>query len=684
MEEGLESQVSLLPLISSNQSKSGCCWRPVDIFFYSLTCLRTKMNSRRGSPGSSSSGNNSHPTSEGKETSDVEHLSRGVGEVRLDSAPDDGGEWEVYARKSKTKAGSSSGKPWPPQNSNSKAWGQQDVGQKLVMQTNSGLGRAAGSNSWFPQTADFRKPAGRGSMRSPQYVAPQTVISAPLENGWNWQDRAGLAKARFQEDDQINNNLSSNDVASENSEADEDHDSDNADVDDDDIDMMDDSDDDLMSDEFDSDASQKSHGTRKNNRWFKKFFEIMDSLTVDEINEPGRQWHCPACRGGPGAIDWYRGLQPLMAHAKTKGANRVMLHRELAELLDEELMRRGASVVPAGEVFGKWRGLNVEEKDYDIVWPPMVVIMNTILEKDESDKWIGMGSQELLDYFSSYQAVKARHAYGPQGHRGMSILIFESSPRGFYEAERLHKHFADQGTSRNAWDRRGALFHPGGKRQLYGYMAMKEDVYIFNRHSQGKSKLKFEMRSFKEMVVNQVNQMTEDNQLLIWLKNRVVQERMHSKALEKSFDIVSEKLRKTMEENRIVRHRTKMQHEQNKEEMDYQEQFFKEQMKVIHDELNAKEEDFEREQQEKRERVKQSNANPSSAEDNERGMEEIAEFIQLQEKEMDEFVAKREMLEKEHEDKQVAMKKRHWDEEVELEKEFKTQLTQLMESYSHH
>ncbi|XP_048136610.1 homeobox-leucine zipper protein PROTODERMAL FACTOR 2-like [Rhodamnia argentea] len=54
-----------------------------------------------------------------------------------------------------------------------------------------------------------------------------------------------------------------------------------------------------------------------------------------------------------------------------------------------------------------------------------------------------------------------------------------------------------------------------------------------------------------------------------------------------------------------------------------------------------------REQHEKRERVKQSNANPLSAEDKRR-MEEIAEFVQLQEKEMEELVAKREMLEKEY------------------------------------
>lgn len=100
-------------------------------------------------------------------------------------------------------------------------------------------------------------------------------------------------------------------------------------------------------------------------------------------------------------------------------------------------------------------------------------------------QWVGMGNQELLDYFCNYAATKARHSYGPQGHRGMSILIFEASARGYLEAERLHKHFAEQGTDRDAWERRRVLFYQGGKRQLYGYMAVKEDVDKFNQHSQG-------------------------------------------------------------------------------------------------------------------------------------------------------------------------------------------------------
>jgi hypothetical protein len=96
-----------------------------------------------------------------------------------------------------------------------------------------------------------------------------------------------------------------------------------------------------------------------------------------------------------------------------------------------------------------------------------------------------MGTQELLDYFSDYDATKARHAYGPGGHRGMSVLIFESSAVGYMEAERLHKHFVDQNTDRGAWQNRKARFLPGGKRQLYGFLAKKEDMEDFNKHCQG-------------------------------------------------------------------------------------------------------------------------------------------------------------------------------------------------------
>ncbi|KAK8601493.1 hypothetical protein V6N12_051325 [Hibiscus sabdariffa] len=93
-------------------------------------------------------------------------------------------------------------------------------------------------------------------------------------------------------------------VNNNNAKVEEDNDGD--DIDDDSVgdDAFDDSDDELLTDEIDSDSSQKSHETRKKNRWFKKLFETLDRLSIEEINDPEKRWHCPACQGAPGATDW--------------------------------------------------------------------------------------------------------------------------------------------------------------------------------------------------------------------------------------------------------------------------------------------------------------------------------------------------------------------------------------------
>ncbi|KAH7844883.1 hypothetical protein Vadar_032633 [Vaccinium darrowii] len=183
-----------------------------------------------------------------------------------------------------------------------------------------------------------------------------------------------------------------------------------------------------------------------------------------------------------------------------------------------------------------------------------------------------------------------------------------------------------------------------------------------------------------------MRQMSEDNQQLIWFKDKVAKEQRRSKALAESFEVVSEKLRKTVEENRIVWQRSKMHHEQNKEEMDFQEQFFKEQLQVIH----------------------------KAREDSARGAgeegfgsariiywshficcstvlllelfpfvraslaltfiyireEDFVKFVKSQDKEMEKFVSEREKLGKTYEDNKISMKQRHFEEELQLEKDF--------------
>ncbi|GJZ79588.1 suppressor of gene silencing 3-like protein, partial [Tanacetum coccineum] len=50
-------------------------------------------------------------------------------------------------------------------------------------------------------------------------------------------------------------------------------------------------------------------------------------------------------------------------------------------------------------------------------------------------QWLGMGTQELLDSFDSFEAVKSRNTFSPEGHRGMSVLIFDASAVGYLEAD---------------------------------------------------------------------------------------------------------------------------------------------------------------------------------------------------------------------------------------------------------
>ncbi|KAJ0755530.1 putative protein SUPPRESSOR OF GENE SILENCING 3 [Helianthus annuus] len=231
---------------------------------------------------------------------------------------------------------------------------------------------------------------------------------------------------------------------------------------------------------FESDKKRENKGRYEN------FFKTCDSLTVDQINEPTRKWHCPACQGGRGAIRSYCSLQALLAHAKSTGGEKARTHRSLAKMMEDYMRLKGAIINPAGKSYGQWKGLNevvkdreivwppMVVKDREIVWPPMVIIRNTRLTQDASQKWLGMGNQELLDYFKSYGAVRGRHSYGPEGHMGISVLIFESSAVGYMKAKRLKKHFEDEGTDRTAWDLNPVLLDADGKESFMATWQQKK------------------------------------------------------------------------------------------------------------------------------------------------------------------------------------------------------------------
>ncbi|XP_022749225.1 protein SUPPRESSOR OF GENE SILENCING 3-like [Durio zibethinus] len=581
----------------------------------------------------------------------VNQLSQNVADIKLASALVGDKENSL---ESKNRVAVNSGFP---QDSTPNVWGHPNVIQKLRMQGNSASEKAT-YHAWQTQNAVSWNSFGRGSAWNQQGDGTRgnSCIKSPCsEHGRN--DRAQVG-------DNLDGAIGVNEY-------------------DDDCNIVYDSDD-LNDYVSDSDENEKSHEARKKNKWFNAFFESLEKLTVEEIISPVQRWHCPACQGGPGAINWYRGVQPLMTHAMTKTTRRAKMHRVFAELLVEEMRRRGTLIKSVSDAFGRWEGLNDRVADHEIIWPPMVIIMNTLYEQDDNGKWTGMGNQELLNYFSSYAAVKARHSYGPQGHRGMSVLIFESSAAGYLEAARLHKHFKEQGRDRDAWDCSRVPFCPGGKRQLYGYIAMKGDLDIFNQHSQGKSKLKFETRSYQEMVESQIKKINDDSQQLTRLKKKVAQEQQNSQVLVESLGRLSEKLRQATEENSIVRPQTRLQHEQNKKELGAKEQHFKEKINIIYQAIDSKEDNFEKQQRAARERMKQSDANLTNNEDEYSAteMEEKTRSIIIQEKRMEEFDTEREKLMKSHQDRRLAITQRYWEKLIELEKGFEKELTLLMEKYT--
>eukprot|EP00249_Psilotum_nudum_P015611 c25425_g1_i1 orf=403-3063(-) len=465
------------------------------------------------------------------------------------------------------------------------------------------------------------------------------------------------------------------------------------------------SDSELMdSEDYDSDGSDASLDTIKRNKCFRIFFETMGSLTNDQLNEHERQWHCPVCKGGVGAIDWYRGLQPLLAHAKTVRSKRVKLHLKFAKVLEDELNKRGAGSGSTGEgIFGRWKGLMGDNEMANplIIWPPMVMIQNTKLELDDQDKWIGMGNRELLDLFKDYNVMKARHSYGPQGHRGMSVVIFNDSPTGYMDAQRLDKHFKDARRGRENWEHPGkVLLYPGGNRILYGYMVTEEDIQNFNKHS-GKSKLKWNLRHLQEAVIDPMRKMDEENLQLNLLKKKVEKQKEHSKAMEKTVCLVARKLRLKDEEIQVIRKKALEQHEENQREMDCLEQTFKDRINKLasdwarrEEELRTKDDKFNQEhidhcQQLERTCTKILRKKKSDEEHQKQQQakieEEIArqsELVETSFKVSEDYESqKREVMRKQH-IKRMEFMRRQYQEALNFEKEIEKEKIELLERYT--
>ncbi|OIT28121.1 protein suppressor of gene silencing 3, partial [Nicotiana attenuata] len=88
-----------------------------------------------------------------------------------------------------------------------------------------------------------------------------------------------------------------------------------------------------------------------------------------------------------------------------------------------------------------------------------------------------------------------------------------------------------------------------------------------------------------------------------------------------------------------------MDHERTKEEMEYQEQFFKDHIKIIHDASTAEGDKIKKVQQEQQ-------YHPVKA-------ERVAKFMKFEDKEMEEFVTENKNLIRTHEDRIAALRHKY-------------------------
>ncbi|MQM08045.1 hypothetical protein Taro_040898 [Colocasia esculenta] len=279
----------------------------------------------------------------------------------------------------------------------------------------------------------------------------------------------------------------------------------------------------------DEDGGGLSLEEARRSSWLRGFLAQIGEMGPDDMGDPAAAILCPACKGGPGGSLRYRGLQALLDHARSVMAKRVKLHRRFAEILEIELRARRRNQDDSSEKAE--RLAEGVAGDRTIPWPPMVVVLNTRIGKQEgSDKWVGMGNRDLLDCFREYEPVKSRSAYGSHGHRGASLLIFDGTLLGYLQAQRLHNQFIQEGRGKYEWHKQKPSKQAAETRLLYGYMAMKEEeLSIFATHPGDKRKFKYEMKPYQEVVGNPMYGRSQKQALL---EREIAKEVQHYKSLE--------------------------------------------------------------------------------------------------------------------------------------------------------
>ncbi|KAJ6726014.1 RNA RECOGNITION MOTIF XS DOMAIN PROTEIN [Salix purpurea] len=129
-----------------------------------------------------------------------------------------------------------------------------------------------------------------------------------------------------------------------------------------------------------------------------------------------------------------------------------------------------------------------------IMWPPMVIIHNTITGKSKDGRMEGLGNREMDSKMRDlgFAGGKSKSLYGRDGHLGITLVKFGGDQSGLKEAIRMAEHFEKDNHGRKAWgclqpvtlgnddEKNPSLVkvdRSGEKtRILYGYLATAADL----------------------------------------------------------------------------------------------------------------------------------------------------------------------------------------------------------------
>ncbi|XP_002517137.2 uncharacterized protein LOC8280922 [Ricinus communis] len=130
-----------------------------------------------------------------------------------------------------------------------------------------------------------------------------------------------------------------------------------------------------------------------------------------------------------------------------------------------------------------------------VMWPPMVIIHNTVTGKGKDGRIEGLGNKAMDNKIRDlgFSGGKSKSLYGRDGHLGITLIKFSSDQFGLKEALQLAEHFEKENHGRKAWgciqplslgkddeknpnlvkvERSGEK-----KRILYGYLGTAADLY---------------------------------------------------------------------------------------------------------------------------------------------------------------------------------------------------------------